>query len=131
MAIVVVGCTGFIGRGLCRCGVQWSHRVTVLSRPPQAPRGALPPPVAFLAWDGRTRESWAQVLAGADAVVNLAGENIAKKRWTDNRKEEVRNSRLLTTHLLGQAMAGLSQRPAILINAPRIGDSGPRDETPG
>jgi uncharacterized protein (TIGR01777 family) len=102
----------------------------VLSRSPEAHRGALPPPVAFLAWDGRTRERWAQVLAGADAVVNLAGENIAKKRWTDNRKEELRKSRLLTTHLLVQAMAGLSKRPAILINASAIGYYGPRDETP-
>src|SRR3989442_7557018 len=107
MAIVVVGCTGFIGRGLCRCGVQWSHRVTVLSRSPEAHRGALPPPVAFLAWDGRTRESWAQVLAGADAVGNLAGENISKKRWADKRKEEMRNNRLLTTQPLIRAIARL------------------------
>jgi len=130
MTIVVVGGTGFIGRALCRTLVQAGHRVTVLSRSPEAHRGALPPPVAFLAWDGRTRESWAQVLAGADAVVNLAGENIAKKRWTDNRKEELHKSRLLTTHLLVQAMAGLSKRPAILINASAIGYYGPRDETP-
>jgi uncharacterized protein (TIGR01777 family) len=130
MTIVIVGGTGFIGRALCRTLVQAGHRVTVLSRSPEAHRGALPPPVAFLAWDGSTRERWAQVLAGADAVVNLAGENIAKKRWTDNRKEELRKSRLLTTHLLVQAMAGLSKRPAILINASAIGYYGPRDETP-
>src|SRR5947209_18744546 len=100
MTIVVVGGTGFIGRALCRTLVQAGHRVTVLSRSPEAHRGALPPPVAFLAWDGRTRESRAQVLAAADAVVNVAGESIAMKRGTENPKEESRHSSLRPTPLM-------------------------------
>ena len=130
MDILIAGGSGFIGRALCKALIQTNHGVTVLSRSHDAHRGDLPPSVTFLVWDGRSREGWTQELAGFDAVINLAGENIAEKRWTEKRKEELRNSRILTTRLLVQAMAVLSKRPAILINASAIGYYGPRDDTP-
>lgn len=130
MNILIAGGSGFIGRALCKALIQTNHGVTVLSRSPDAHRGDLPPDVTLLAWDGRSREGWTQELAGFDAVINLSGENIAEKRWTKKRKAELRDSRLLTTRLLVQAMAVLSKRPAILINASAIGYYGPRDATP-
>jgi hypothetical protein len=130
MNILIAGGSGFIGRALCKALIQTGHGVTVLSRSPETHRGTFPSSVELLAWDGRTRESWAQALAVADAAVNLAGENIAQTRWTESRKKVLRESRLLTTRLLVQAMAGLSKRPATLINASAIGYYGPRDETP-
>lgn len=130
MNILIAGGSGFIGRALCKALIQTNHGVTVLSRSPDAHRGDLPPDVTLLAWDGRSREGWTQELAGFDAVINLAGENIAEARWTKNRKEELRNSRILTTRLLVQAMAVLSKRPTILINASAIGYYGPRNSTP-
>ena len=130
MNILIAGGAGFIGRALCKALIQTNHGVTVLSRSPDAHRGDLPPSVTLLAWDGRSREGWTQELARVDAVINLAGENIAEKRWTKNRKEELRSSRILATRLLVQAMAVLSKRPVILINASAIGYYGPRDETP-
>jgi uncharacterized protein (TIGR01777 family) len=130
MNILIAGGSGFIGRALCKALIQTNHGVTVLSRSPDAHRGDLPPDVTLLAWDGRSREGWTQELAGFDAVINLAGENIAEKRWTKNRKEELCNSRILTTRLLVQAMAVLSKRPSTLINASAIGYYGPRNSTP-
>ncbi len=130
MNILIAGGAGFIGRALCKALIQTNHGVTVLSRSPDAHRGDLPPSVTLLAWDGLSREGWTQELAGFDAVINLAGENIAETRWTKKRKAELRNSRILTTRLLVQAMAVLSKRPAILINASAIGYYGPRDATP-
>lgn len=130
MKIVIAGGSGFIGRSLIGFLIHEGHQVTAFSRFPEKVRNRLHPSVILIGWDGLTRGDWDQALAGADAVVNLAGENVAEKRWTDHRKEELRKSRLLTTHLLVQAMAGLPNRPAILINASAIGYYGPRDETP-
>lgn len=121
MKIVIAGGSGFIGRALCEALTAADHEVTVFSRAPGRTRSRLSSSVAVVGWDGHTHGAWQRMLEGADAVVNLAGENTAEKRWTEGRKGELRKSRVLTTRLLVQAIAGLSQRPAILINASAIG----------
>ncbi len=130
MKIVITGGSGFIGRPLCESLVRDGHQVTVLSRFPGEARYFLEPSITIVGWDGLTRGPWERALDGADAVINLAGENIAKRRWTESRKKELRESRLLTTRLLIQAIAVLSKRPSRMINASAIGYYGPRNSTP-
>lgn len=130
MRIVIAGATGFIGRALCRFLVEEGHQVTALSRAPEKARVHVAPTVAIVGWDGLTRGSWERSMEAADAVVNLAGESVAAKRWTPSRKEALRNSRIGTTRLLVLALSHLSARPRILINASAIGFYGPRESTP-
>ncbi len=73
---------------------------------------------------------------GLDAVVHLAGESLAKGRWNKERRERIRDSRVLGTHNLVSSLTRLSAAPAVLINASAVGYYGDRgdeilDETKG
>jgi uncharacterized protein (TIGR01777 family) len=67
-------------------------------------------------------------LDGADGVINLAGEPIAAKRWTDRQKHKIRVSRIETTSSLVTAIAKAKHKPTFLINASAVGYYGPRGD---
>jgi len=96
------------------------HQVTVLTRDVERARAQLPQSVACVRWDGETLGDWVEALEGADALVNLAGENIAQ-RWTAAVKERLRRSRVQPARLLVQALSRLRQPPAVLLQASAIG----------
>lgn len=119
--VVVAGGTGLVGRQLVLALVAAGVRVTVLTRSPQALR--LPEGALAHAW-----EDLPGVLEGADAVINLAGEGIADKRWTLTRKAAILDSRIGATARLVGAMRACARPPAALVNASAIGYYTPGDE---
>ena len=121
MNVVVSGGTGFIGRALCRSLLRRGMGVTVLSRDPLQARAGLNSAIKVVQWDGMTSGRWETELAAATAVINLAGAPIAGGRWTAKRKRLIVDSRVKTTHLLAQAMSGLSNGPRVLISASGVG----------
>ena len=96
---------------------------------PGAPRGG--PGVREVTWqpDG-TAGAWAEVLDGADAVVNLAGESIAEGRWTPARKAALTESRLLSTRSLVAAIDRAKTRPPVLVSSSAVGYYGPHGDEP-
>ena len=121
--VVVAGGTGLVGRPLVRALVDAGARVTVLTRRPTQ---------TFLP-EGATAHAWEDlpaVLDGAAAVINLAGEGIADRRWTARRKEVIRESRILATRRLVEGMRDCQRPPAALVNASAIGYYVPRDGAP-
>lgn len=119
MKVVVAGGTGFIGAALVRRLMQRGDEVAVISRAPEkvvAGRG--------IPWTA-TGE-----IATAEAIVNLAGENIGDGRWSKARKSRMVDSRLQTTTALVQAMrSNLTQRRTFL-SASAVGYYGPRGDQP-
>jgi len=87
-----------------------------------APKGA-----DEVRWDPARGEVDAAALEGVDAVVNLAGENVGE-RWTAERKRRIRQSRVDGTLALARALAGLSARPKVLVNASAVGIYGDRGD---
>jgi hypothetical protein len=71
---------------------------------------------------------WEESIDGADGVVNLAGEGIAEKRWTERQKEIIRSSRIDCTRALVHAIAKSKAKPKFLINASAVGYYGARGE---
>jgi uncharacterized protein (TIGR01777 family) len=67
-------------------------------------------------------------LYGADAVVHLAGEGVASKRWTPEQKQRILDSRTKTTALVAETIAGLGRPPAVLLSGSAIGYYGDRGE---
>jgi uncharacterized protein (TIGR01777 family) len=65
-------------------------------------------------------------MEGVDAVVHLAGENIAARRWTAAHKAEIRRSRAEGTRILCESLAGLSRPPRVLVSASAVGFYGDR-----
>lgn len=124
MKIVISGGTGFIGRALVGLLRHEGHDVFILTR--RAARHI--PGVTVVRWDGSTRGSWERIVNGADALINLAGESIADRRWTRTRKQAIVDSRVGTTRLLVEACTTLSNAPRILINASAIGYYGSRGD---
>jgi len=133
--IAVAGGSGFLGRALISRLVAGGHDVVVLTRQPSTsqgrlrrvtwrPDGSVPPVEA-----GRPT-GWAAEIDGADAIVNLAGEGIADKRWTTTRKQALLESRTLSTRSLVAAVRAASRRPPVFIQASGIGYYGTAgDET--
>jgi hypothetical protein len=122
MKIVIAGATGFIGKALRKKFLAAGHEVTLLVRHAGAGETELE---KFVAWDGRTAGDWAKHLDGADAVINLAGENIASKRWTAARKAALLSSRVDATRAIVQAIGAAREKPVVLINASAAGYYGP------
>jgi uncharacterized protein (TIGR01777 family) len=128
MKLVIGGASGFIGSALCSRLLDKGHVLTLLTR--GAPRDASTATKRWLHWTPGTPGDWEAGVDGADGVINLAGEPIAAKRWTERQKQKILTSRIDTTNSLVEAIRKAKQRPGFLINASAVGYYGPRgDET--
>jgi uncharacterized protein (TIGR01777 family) len=128
MQIVVTGGTGFIGRPLCAALCQAGHQITLLTRRKDDAQRSCGSSVTVVEWNGREVGAWEKCLDSADAVINLAGAPIADGRWTEARKQLLTESRVLTTHLLVEALSRRPRKPCTLINASGIGYYGAGDD---
>lgn len=79
-------------------------------------------------WDPAKGTIDAARLDGAEAVIHLAGENIGAKRWSVERKAQIRDSRVKGTTLLATALAGLARKPRVLLSVSAIGIYGDRGD---
>lgn len=132
MRIIITGGTGFIGRALAADLARAGYEVVVLSRNPAGATG-LPAGVRAGRWDGRTAAGWGGLADGSLAIVNLAGENLAgggffPARWTPERKQLIRRSRLDAGRAVVEAVTAARARPRAVIQSSGIGHYGPRDD---
>ena len=111
--VTLTGATGLIGTRLVRALRDRGDEVTVLSRSPERAREAFGGDVEAHAWDPGAGPAPAEALAGRDAVVHLAGEDVAQ-RWTDDAKRRILESRENGTRNL---VAGL--RLSTVTSSPR------------
>jgi hypothetical protein len=125
--VVITGGSGLIGSALARELGQAGREVVVLSRDPEA-LDVQPIGVRALRWDGRTAEGWSEVADGAEAIVNLAGENIGAGRWTPERKERIRQSRLAAGAAVMEAIGAARRKPQVLVQASAVGYYGARGD---
>ena len=130
--IAVTGSSGLIGGRVVTRLTEAGHTVHPLVR--RDPR----PDSDEIRWDPDDGLVDAQSLAGIDAVVHLAGENVASGRWTTARKAAIRDSRVVGTTLLTQCLTALNPPPKVFVAASAIGFYGDRgdeirteDSTPG
>ncbi len=126
MKIIVAGGSGFIGRSLIQRLVGDGHAVILLTRNPAAV--APVDGVRLAGWDAKTPGPWCAEIDGADAIINLAGELIGRRRWTRNEKERIRASRVDSSAVLVEAARRATRRPSVLINMSAVGYYGPIEE---
>ncbi len=120
---LVTGGSGFIGQALCPRLLLAGYRVTVLSRDPVAARRRLPPGVELVASLDQL-----DAMPGVDAVVNLAGEPLAGRRWTARRKALFHASRVDFTAHLREFFSARGRAPRVLVNGSAIGWYGPQGD---
>jgi uncharacterized protein (TIGR01777 family) len=113
--VCVLGATGLLGTALIAHLHKGGYTVTAFSRARHPERAG------FAYWNPEAGEIDTGRLQGADAVINLAGENIGDGRWTKGRKRRLRESRVASTELIATALARLPVRPSVLVNAAAVG----------
>ena len=133
MRVVLSGATGTIGRAVTETLVGRGDTVVALSRDPERAKQVLGNErVEALAWTRPTAEPPPrEALTGADGVIHLLGEPIAQ-RWNTQAKDEIRDSRVLSTRALSKALRELpeAERPKVLVSQSATGFYGPRDAQP-
>lgn len=121
MKILISGATGLIGTALTTYFTDHGHEVIPLVRGKQK---------GLFSWQPERGLIFLDNSVDLDVVINLAGPSIADKRWNQERKGELLESRVSATSLLAAALAKRTQKPALFLSASAIGFYGPRgDET--
>jgi uncharacterized protein len=123
MVIAIAGGSGFLGRALAARLKREGHRVVTLTRKPGLPESITWQP------DG-SPGTLPRHFEDVDAVVNLAGENLAGGRWTAERKRALVSSRVLATRTLAGAINACAQPPRVFISGSAVGYYGPRGDEP-
>jgi hypothetical protein len=124
--IVLTGATGMIGSLLTERWSNSDHSLVLLSRRPPAEISVAKK--QWLAWQPGASGDWERAIDGADAVINLAGEPIAGKRWTPKQKEILRSSRVDGTRALVDAIAKAQVKPKLMISGSAVGYYGPHGD---
>jgi uncharacterized protein len=125
--VLIAGATGLVGTALAASCARDGLAVAALVR--DVARAAPRLPGATLhAWDGTKGPPPAAAFEGVDVVVNLMGESVSGARWSDIRKQRLRESRVLATHNLVDGLRALTQRPRLLVQASGIGYYGARGD---
>jgi len=141
MKIVIAGGTGFLGSPLAEVYAEEGHDVRVLTRSvaPGESRhepGTGMPGVTGVGWapDGSENASPAAALTAlvddADGIINLAGESLGDKRWTAQRKAQLRDSRIHPTRAIVAAIRAAPRPPRVLVSASGAGYYGASGEEP-
>ncbi|HTL33475.1 MAG TPA: TIGR01777 family oxidoreductase [Kofleriaceae bacterium] len=124
LTVVITGATGFIGAPIARALAARGDRVIALVRDVEKARAKLESPKIELV-QVETLESqgpWCDSLAGANAVLHLAGEPVAGKKWDAQQKQVIRDSRVESTRTIVESIEKLAPgaRPRALVNASGI-----------
>ncbi|WP_392423064.1 TIGR01777 family oxidoreductase [Edwardsiella piscicida] len=125
MEILITGATGLIGQALCARLHVLGHHLSVLTRSAAQARQRLGDGVQCL-----TSLENLTSLDGYDAVINLAGEPIADKRWSAAQKQILCDSRWTITQRLAELIRAGQRPPRVLISGSAVGYYGSQDETP-
>ena len=120
MKVLIAGASGLVGSALIPALESVGGEVTRLVRTPAR--------AAEIEWHPNNDQMDASTLEGFDASINLAGENIAAGRWTDDQKRKIHDSRVNGTHLLSEAIAKLKDKPKVFLCASATGIYGDRDD---
>lgn len=107
MHVAITGSTGLVGSALVASLTEDGHQITRLVR-----RSSRAPDEA--SWDPQGGDLDPQTLQHVDAVVHLAGEPIGERRWTDEQKRRIRDSRVESTRLLAETLATMDNGPGVL-----------------
>ncbi|ABX08066.1 TIGR01777 family oxidoreductase [Prochlorococcus marinus] len=128
MKLLLLGCSGFIGRELVPQLIQAGHFVTVVSRKSQrsSPFQIKSENYSYISLNPASAISWEsanlqKAIIESEGVINLVGEPIAEKRWTKKHCQLIANSRLDSTKHLINAMVRSKNPPKVLVNGSAIG----------
>lgn len=128
MNVLITGATGLVGQELIPELLRFGHSVTALARDPKAAEKKLGNKIKIVSWDGEKGPPPPRAFEGIDAVIHLAGENVAGKRWTEARKKALYDSRVKSADNLREGIKKAGIDLKVFISASGIGFYGDRKD---
>ncbi len=125
MRVIITGGTGLIGSALAKGLLADGHEVIVLSRNPGSAK--IQPGVRIENWTACSGDGWSNLITSDTAIVNLAGAGIGDKRWSDERKKLILESRVNAGAAVVDAIEKAAEKPRVVIQSSAVGYYG----TPG
>ncbi len=114
--VIIAGGSGLVGQVLSKVLLNKGYEVNWLSRT-RANHGS----IKRLAWDVENQQLDPAYLEGAECIINLTGAGIADKKWTEERKKEILNSRVKSMYLLARTIKKLDKKPKMFLSASATG----------
>ncbi|MGD1714419.1 thylakoid membrane protein ThyD [Dapis sp. BLCC M172] len=125
MKVAITGATGFVGSRLVERLHSEGEQILVLTRNLEKAKRIFPnsayPNLEIVAYQPKQSGGWQKSIDGCDGVVNLAGAGIADERWNTSRKQEIMDSRKVTTEKLVEAIAQANSKPSVLVSGSAVG----------
>ncbi len=121
MRVLITGASGLVGSALQKSFAEKGYDMLLASR-------SEPKTANDIQWTVEDGFSEPERLEGIDAVVHLAGESVSGLRWTDEKKKAIRDSRVLGTRSVVDAISKLKDKPKVLVAASAIGSYGERGD---
>lgn len=121
MRVFITGATGLAGRHLVEALIERGDSVVVVSRNAPRAQSVLGEKIEVIQGNPCHSGDWVQAVSGCDAVVNLAGEPVAGRRWNERVKQEILASRIQTTRNVTQAIETAGNPPCVYISASASG----------
>jgi len=119
--ITILGATGFIGTSLTQYLLEKNYAVTAISRNKNKAHQLLDKKVNIFSWDYQDVSKLTGIFELSDVIINLAGENIASKLWTQKQKQKIFISRKNAGQKITEAIENTKQKPQLLIQGSAIG----------
>jgi uncharacterized protein len=126
--ILITGGTGMIGRALTNALLERNHRVIILTR--QMPGMHYGSRVGYALWDTDKGTIDAEAISQTDCIVHLAGANVGEKRWSDQRKKEIADSRVKSGEIIVKALRETPNKVKAVVSASAMGWYGPDPAIP-
>jgi len=124
--VLITGGTGMIGKALTKELLKRQHRVIVLTRKAKSESGG----ITYKEWNPENGSIDETAIGEADYIIHLAGANVAEKRWTAKRKQEIVDSRVKSGELLVESIKKIPNKIKAVVSASAIGWYGPDPQIP-
>ena len=128
MRLLLLGCTGFVGKELVPTLLNENHEIYIVSSKPisKLKLDLDLNKFQFIQIDLSKEQNWnndniLNILRETDGIINLIGEPISEKKWTDSQKKEIENSRINTTKFLMNTLKNFKINPKVIITGSAIG----------
>ena len=126
--IVLTGATGLIGKKIADLLIRLGDEVTIFTRSIDRAKQIIPNAADYVEWNLKL-DNWQAALEGKYAVIHLAGENVMAKKWNEQHKKNIFNSRVDTTRALVNAIEKVADKPKVFIAASAIGYYGNSEQS--